>query len=92
MGPGYMYLEATIMDAFPLGLIKADKTIEDRRIDAFIGDRYSSYNSGIGTKIRSGETTPEELAAYAKNIGAPELPESGREEYLEAIVSNILFC
>ena len=80
------------MDAFALGLLKAAKIIEDGRIDAFIADRYSSYNSGIGAKIRSGETTLEELAEYAEEMGAPELPGSGRQEYLESIVNNILFC
>ena len=79
------------MDAFALGLLKAAKIIEDGRIDAFIADRYASYNSGIGAKIRSGETTLEELAAYAENMGAPELPGSGRQEYLESIVNSILF-
>ena len=80
------------MDAFALGLLKAAKIIEDGRIDAFIADRYASYNSGIGAKIRSGETSLEELAAYAEAMGAPELPGSGRQEYLEAVVNNILFC
>ena len=80
------------MDAFALGLIKAAKIIEDGRIDDFIADRYASYNSGIGAKIRAGETTLEELAAYAENMGTPELPGSGRQEYLESIVNNILFC
>lgn len=80
------------MDAFALGLLKAAKIIEDGRIDGFIADRYSSYNSGIGAKIRAGKTTLEELAAYAEAMGAPELPGSGRQEYLEAVVNNILFC
>lgn len=79
------------MDAFALGLIKAAKIIEDGRIDAFIAERYASYNTGIGAKIRAGETTLEELAAYAEEMGAPELPGSGRQEYLEAVVNNILF-
>ena len=79
------------MDTFALGLLKAAKIIEDGRIDKFIADRYSSYNSGIGAKIRSGETSLEELAAYAENMGAPELPGSGIQEYLEGVVNNILF-
>ena len=79
------------MDAFALGLIKAAKIIEDGRIDGFIADRYASYNSGIGAKIRNDETTLEELAAYAEAMGAPALPGSGRQEYLEAVVNNILF-
>lgn len=77
------------MDAFAPGLIKAAKIIEDGRIDAFVADRYSSYNSGIGAKICSGETTLEELAEYAESMGAPG---SGRQEYLESIVNNVLFC
>jgi xylose isomerase len=79
------------MDAFALGLIKAARIIEDGRIDGFIKERYSSYESGIGAKIRSGEATLEELASYAENMGAPALPESGRQEYLEGVVNSILF-
>ncbi len=79
------------MDTFALGLIKAAKIIEDGRIDTLITERYSSYNRGIGARIRSGEASLEELAAYAENMGAPELPGSGRQEYLEGIINNIIF-
>jgi xylose isomerase len=79
------------MDAFALGLINAAKIIEDGRIDSFIEERYASYKTGIGAKIRSGEATLEELAAYAENMGTPELPSSGRQEYLQAIVNNLMF-
>ena len=79
------------MDTFALGLIKAAELIEDGRIDGFIADRYASYNSGIGAKIRSGETTLEELAAYAAEMGAPANPGSGRQEYLESVVNSVLF-
>jgi xylose isomerase len=79
------------MDSFALGLIKAAELIEDGKIDKFIADRYSSFNGEIGKKIRSGETTLEELSNYACNMGAPELPGSGRQEYLESIVNNVMF-
>ena len=79
------------MDTFALGLMKAAAIIEDGRVDAFIKDRYASYNSGIGAKIVAGETTLEELAAYADTLGAPELPGSGKQERLEGIVNQILF-
>ena len=85
----YSYIAG--MDAFALGLRMALKMIEDGRIDAFIEDRYSSYNSGIGAKIRSGEATLEELAAYAEEMGSPALPGSGRQEYLESVMNDILF-
>jgi xylose isomerase len=79
------------MDTFALGLIKAAALIEDGRLDKFVKDRYASYRSGIGAKIRSGETTLAELAAYAEKLGAPELPGSGRQEYLESIVNQVMF-
>ena len=56
-----------------------------------MADRYASYKTGIGAKIRSGETTLEELAAYADQLGAPDLPGSGRQEYLESVVNQVLF-
>lgn len=79
------------MDTFALGLIKAAEIIEDGRIDNFITDRYSSFNSGIGKKIVDGKTSLTELAKYAEEMGAPELPSSGRQEYLNSIVNTILF-
>jgi len=63
------------MDTFALGLIKAAQIIEDGRIDDFIKERYSSFNSGIGAKIINDETNLAELAEYAEKLGAPELPD-----------------
>lgn len=79
------------MDAFALGLLKAAEIIEDGRVDEFIKEKYSSYNKGIGKKIVSGKTSIKELAAYADKLGAPDLPGSGRQEYLQGIVNSILF-
>ncbi len=79
------------MDSFALGLIKAAAIIEDGRIDSFIEERYATYRSGIGKKIADGATSLQELAAHAESLGAPELPGSGRQEYLESILNSILF-
>ncbi len=79
------------MDSFALGLIKAAAIIEDGRIDAFIDSRYSSWQSGIGSEIRNGQLTLEQLAAYAEELGKPTPPASGRQEYLQRIVNEILF-
>ena len=79
------------MDAFALGLIKAAEIIEDGRIDNFVKERYASYDSGIGLKIREGSATLEECAANAATLKKPEDPGSGRQAYLEGIVNNILF-
>lgn len=78
------------MDSFALGLRKAMAIIEDGRIDNFIKERYSSYNTGIGKKIVDGTTNFEELADYACKIKDYSV-DSGRQEYLESVVNEILF-
>ena len=79
------------MDTFALGLIKAAELMEDGRIDAFLHERYASFQSGIGAKIVSGSTTLQELSDYAcaKKKAAP--PASGRQEYLQAVINSVLF-
>ena len=80
------------MDTFALGLMKAAELIEDGRIDEFVKERYSSYyNTEIGKKILSGETTLQELSAYAESKGSAKLPGSGKQEMLESIVNSVLF-
>lgn len=80
------------MDSFALGLIKAAAIIEDGRVDAFVKQRYASFaDTEIGRRIRAGKATLAECAELAHKNGAPELPGSGRQEYLEAVLNDILF-
>ena len=80
------------MDTFALGLVKAAAIIEDGRIDAFIKERYSSYETtDYGKKIREGTATLAGLSAVAEGLGAPALPGSGRQEELQSILNQILF-
>ena len=79
------------MDTFALGLVKAAALLEDGRIDDFLKERYASYQSGIGAKIRSGQATLAELAEHAAAMKAPPLPGSGKQEYLESVVNSVLF-
>ncbi len=79
------------MDTFALGLIKAAQLIEDGRVDEFIKNKYSSYDSEIGKKIRSGNTTLEELAAHAAQLKGIDTPASGKQERLEGVLNQILF-
>nr|BAX90017.1 putative xylose isomerase [uncultured symbiotic protist of Reticulitermes speratus] len=79
------------MDAFALGSIKAKALIADGRLDGFVKDRYASFGSGIGAKIRDHSATLEELAAYALSKEKVDLPGSGRQEFLESIVNQVLF-
>lgn len=79
------------MDAFALGLLNAAKIVEDGRIDGFLKERYSSYESGIGADIVGKKAKLEDLAAHADQLGKPELPGSGRQEKLESILNQLMF-
>lgn len=85
-----VYAYITGMDTFALGLIKASEIIADGRIDEFVKNRYSSYNSGIGKSIVDGTATLEDLEKYTLENGEVKM-ESGRQEYLEAVLNSILF-
>jgi xylose isomerase len=78
------------MDSFALGLRMADKLICDGRIESFTNERYDSYNHGIGKKIVEGTTSFEELSAYSLSHDDVHV-DSGRQEYLESIINEVLF-
>ena len=80
------------MDSFALGLIKAAAIIEDGRIDEFVKNRYASFDSELGKKVRAGAASLEELAAIAEKNGSPALPESGRQELLESVLNQVMFA
>ncbi|MFP5114030.1 xylose isomerase [Bacillaceae bacterium C204] len=77
------------MDAFAIGLKVANKLIEDKVLDGFIEDRYSSYSNGIGLEITEGRTNFRELEAYALQLTEIKNT-SGRTERLKALVNQYL--
>ncbi len=78
------------MDTFALGLLIADKLIEDGRLDKFVAERYASWSTGIGKSIIDGKEDFESLAVYAAKMGDVTTNTSGRQEYLEAIVNQVM--
>lgn len=79
------------MDTFALGLLNAAKLIEDGRLQEFIKERYSSFETELGKKVREGKTTLSELAQIAEQMGDTKNFESGRQENLRSIINSILF-
>ena len=78
------------MDSFAYGLEKAAEIIEDGRIDSFIEKKYASWNGELGTKIRGGKATLQELSDRACELKGMDSPMSGRQEYLEGVMNNII--
>ncbi|MCR5460771.1 MAG: xylose isomerase [Acetatifactor sp.] len=78
------------MDSFAFGLLKAAEIIEDGRLEGFTKKKYESFETELGQKIRKGETTLEELAKRASEMKNVRTPSSGRQEYLEGILNNLI--
>jgi xylose isomerase len=77
------------MDAFARGLKIAAAIIEDGRLDTFVKQRYSSYDSGIGAQIEKGEVGFAELEAWTLKNGEAMIG-SGRQEMLENLVNEFI--
>ncbi len=77
------------MDTFARGLLIAHEMIKDKALSSFVEERYSSFNSGVGAKIMSGQIGLEELEKWILNEGAPAL-KSGRQEMLENILNSYI--
>ncbi|NDL68575.1 xylose isomerase [Anaerotalea alkaliphila] len=78
------------MDTFAKGLLVAQRLLEDRVLEDFVAERYSSYQEGIGKKILEGATDLEELAAYALEHDKI-VNRSGRQEMLEDVVNRYIY-
>ncbi|MBN2829678.1 MAG: xylose isomerase [Candidatus Cloacimonetes bacterium] len=84
----YAYIAG--MDTFAKGLKVAAKLLEDGVFENFKEERYASYKSGIGAKIRAGKTTFTELEQHALQYGVREIA-SGRQEMLENILNQYIY-
>ena len=78
------------MDAFARGLKIASAIRKDGRLDAFVSQRYASYDSGIGADIEAGKIGLKQLEAYVlkKSKLAPNA--SGRQEMLENLINEFI--
>lgn len=84
------YAHIAGMDAFAKGLLVADKLLQDKVLENFVSERYSSFNTGIGKDIVTGKVGFKELEAYTLTNGEVK-NKSGRQEMLENIVNQYMF-
>ena len=78
------------MDAFARGLKIAAAIRKDGRLDAFVKQRYSSYDSGIGKQIEKRRVSFKELSDYALKLGEVKTNQSGRQEFLENLINEFI--
>ena len=77
------------MDAFARGLKIAAAIRADGRLDAFVKNRYRSWDSGLGKDIEKGKVSFAQLEAHVLKHGEPKL-ESGRQEFLENLINEFI--
>ena len=77
------------MDAFALGLLAAQRIIDEGRIAEMVKSRYRSWDSGDGAAFEAGQMTLEDLAALGER-GEPD-GISGKQEYIESLINGYLF-
>ncbi len=78
------------MDAFARGLKIAAAIRKDGRLDAFVKQRYSSFDSGIGRQIEKRRVSFKELSDYALKLGEVKTNQSGRQEFLENLINEFI--
>lgn len=78
------------MDAFARGLKIAAAIRADGRLENFVKERYSSWDTGIGQTIEDGQSTFETLDAYMLEKGDASPNASGRQEFLENLINEYI--
>ena len=78
------------MDAFARGLKIAAAIRADGQLDAFVKQRYSSWDSGIGAEIEAGKADFKSLEAYMLAKGEAQKNQSGRQEMLENLINQYI--
>lgn len=78
------------MDTYAAGLRIAAKLWEDKVFEKNLEQRYQSYKSGIGNDIVHRKVGFKELETYILNKKDIDKNDSGKQEYLEAIINQYI--
>jgi xylose isomerase len=79
------------MDAYALAYKLALKIRADGTLEKFVADRYASFDTDYGKSIEKGQVGFKELEKIVfGELGEPKL-KSGRQEYLENLLSSYLY-
>lgn len=78
------------MDTFARGLKIAAAIRADGRLAEFVKQRYSSWDSDLGSRIESGKMNFKDLEAYILKKGEAKANTSGRQEYLENLINEFI--
>jgi len=79
------------MDTFARGLLNAVRIQEEGSLPNLVKERYSSWSSDLGKKIRSGECDFEALEQYIMSATTQEPQQrSGKQEKAELLLNSLM--
>jgi xylose isomerase len=78
------------IDRLARALLSAQALIEDGRLDAFVAERYSGWKRKRGKAMLAEDATLASIADGAMKDALAPKPVSGRQEYLENLVSRFV--
>lgn len=78
------------MDTFARGLKIAAAIRSDGRLEQFVKERYSSWDSGLGADIEAGKTDFTKLEKLMLEKGEAQPNASGRQEMLENLINEFI--
>jgi len=84
------YAHISGMDAFAHGLKIAAAMRADGQLDAFLKERYGSWDTGVGAEIEAGNHGFASLEEYMLTKGDAAPNSSGRQEMLEHLINRYL--
>ncbi|HTX65642.1 MAG TPA: xylose isomerase [Opitutaceae bacterium] len=76
-------------DAYALAFKLARRILAEGKFTRFVADRYASFDTGFGRDIEAGRVGFKELEKIALRNSEP-VPRSGRQEYLENLLTQYL--
>ncbi|KAL6108755.1 uncharacterized protein ACO6RY_12034 [Pungitius sinensis] len=77
------------MDTFARGLRNAVRIIKDGLIAGMVKEQYSSFSLGLGQREDEGSASLEEMEAFIKQNGEPNVT-SGKQEKYESIFNHYI--
>ena len=85
-----VYAHVGGVDTLAHGLLIAAKMVEDDQLGAFKDARYAGWNEGLGKQVLNKELDLAAVADLAAQNGLEPKPRSGRQEFLENLVSRYM--
>jgi xylose isomerase len=78
------------LDHLARALVAAAAMIEDGKLDEFVEQRYARWSEAAGQKIFAKDVSLASIADAAVAANIQPKPASGRQEYLENLVSRFV--